>query len=112
MNKLFKGNEGGSLKEKRVSTRYSTDAALSYKVMGDFLQPTEVITVRGKLLDISNTGMRFELKEKPPKRGGVLCVQIDVNFANAIVTIPILVEIKWVKESSVNKYSLGSRFMM
>lgn len=100
------------LEEKRGDKRYPCKTSLSYMAMGDFVQPLGVVTVHGRMLDISNTGMRFQLDKKPPKMGSILCVRVDVDFANAIVTIPILVEIKWVKEASADKYSLGGRFMM
>lgn len=112
MSDVLEENERESRKEKRISNRYSYNAFLSYTVMGDFLQPPNVINVRGNMLDISNTGMRFQIDERPPKKGSVLCIRVDVNFANVVVTLPVLVEIKWVKEVSANKHYLGGRFMV
>ncbi len=101
-----------SLNEKRGEKRFSREASINYTVMGDFIQPPGVITVSGRMLDISNTGMRFQIDDDPPKNGSILCIRIDVDFANAMVAVPVMVEIKWVEKASANKYYLGSRFMM
>lgn len=112
-NRLFPVTMNKPLKkEKRIDKRLLHSASLNYTVTGDFIQPPNIITVRGRMLDISNTGIRFQLYEKPPKKGGILCIRIEVNFANATVTVPVMVEVRWVKEVSVNNYYVGSRFML
>ncbi len=101
-------------REKRVNKRLFHCGSLHYTVMGDCLQPPDIITVSGGMIDISSTGIRFQLREKPPRKGSFLCMRLEVGFANDMVTVPVVVEVLWVKEISADNshYYVGSRFIL
>lgn len=83
--------------ERRTNPRFLCARQFSYFAMGDLLHPPAKAPVQGKILDISNSGMRIKVKEHYLNNGAIMIVKIPVFQIEA--RIPTLAEVKWVKES-------------
>ncbi len=47
--------------ERRTNPRFSCTRQFSYFAMGDLLHPPDKVSVQGKILDISSSGMRIKV---------------------------------------------------
>lgn len=80
--------------------------------MGDFINPPNVVDVKGEIIDISNSGMRLRVDGKPPEKGSVLRILVPVPVApDAQAFIPVLTQVRWVKDASDEDRHIGIKFM-
>jgi len=100
--------------EKRKNKRYPcTDpVSTSFIVMGDFVQPPNTIDVKGKILDVSCSGMKIRIDGNPPEKGSVLRLLVPIPVAHDVqAVIPVLTQVRWVKGASNEDHDMGIKFM-
>jgi len=96
--------------EKRMSERFPYQRTMQYMAMGDSLRPPDRVPLSGGIVDISNGGMRVQTEELGLKEGVMLKVWIPLSETE--VAVPVLTEVRWVKEEKTGGYHAGLRFMM
>lgn len=101
-------------KEKRMSVRIPYTPPMSYAVMGNLVSLPGVIEVKGKILDISDSGVRIRIDGQALEPGTVICIRVPVykSKSNTRITVPVLAEIRWVNEELPAGRQMGLRFMM
>lgn len=65
--------------------------------------------IDGKILDISNGGMRIQVDYLPVEVGLPLLVHVPIDMINK--TVPVFVLVRWAVECKDNSYQLGLMFM-
>ena len=76
-------------KEKRVNARIPYTCPTSYVAMGNFVSPRGVVEVKGKILDISDSGVRIRVDGQALEPGTVICIKIPIHKSKS--TTPITV---------------------
>jgi hypothetical protein len=101
-------------KEKRVSSRIPDTRPMSYVVMGNFVSPPGVVEVKGKILDISDSGVRIRVDGQALEPGTVICIRVPIHKSKSKtpITVPVLAEIRWANEELPAGRQMGLRFMM
>ncbi len=101
--------------EKRSNKRFPCTQSVpaSFIVMGDFVNPPNVIDVKGEIIDISNSGMRIRVDGQPPEKGSVIRILVPVPVApDAQAVIPVLMQVRWVKDAPNEDRHIGVKFMV
>ncbi len=96
--------------EKRVSVRYPYTRPVSYMAMGKSGRPPDKVAVHGEIVDLSNGGMRIRMERQALEEGAVL--QVWFPISEPPVTIPVLAQVRWVREEIHGNYQVGLRFMI
>ncbi|MBI2470173.1 MAG: PilZ domain-containing protein [Planctomycetes bacterium] len=101
-------------REKRISVRIPCASPISYVAMGNLVSPAGVVDVKGKILDISDSGVRIQIDRQSLEPGTVICIRVPVykSKSNTRITVPVLAEIRWVNEELPAGRQMGLRFMM
>ncbi len=99
-----------SEREMRMSPRFPYHRTMQYMAMGDSLRPPDRVPLSGGIVDISNGGMRVQTEDLGLEEGVMLKVWIPVSETE--VAVPVLTEVRWVKEEKPGGYHAGLRFMM
>lgn len=101
-------------REKRKSARIPYTCPTSYAVMGNFVSPPGVVEVKGKILDISDKGVRIQIDGQALEPGTVICIGVPIHKSKSMtpITVPVLAEIRWVSEELPAGRQMGLRFMM
>jgi hypothetical protein len=101
-------------KEKRMSSRISYTCPTSYTVMGNFVSPPGVVEVKGKILDISDSGVKIRIDGQALEPGTVICIRVLIHKSKSKtpIIVPVLAEIRWVNEELPAGRQMGLRFMM
>lgn len=97
--------------EKRNPHRFAYVRTISYLEMGQsgrFPHPT---AIAGKIVDISNRGMQIFLDGHTTLAGGTV-IQAQVPLSDSPVTVPVLSEVKWVKEIAPGIWHAGLHFLL
>ncbi|MCG2722355.1 MAG: PilZ domain-containing protein [Thermodesulfovibrionales bacterium] len=95
--------------ETRGSERLGYACQVSFVTLGIPGSSRRACTVRGKTVNISNEGMCLRVKKGFIKVGSIIQVRMPVRTLK--VTVPILSEIRWVKEEKSMDYTIGIRFI-
>jgi hypothetical protein len=93
----------------RNSQRYAFTSAVSFVPLGISGSSLLAGTVGGETVNVSNEGMCLRVKKRPIKVGSVIQVRMPVHSLEA--TVPILSEVRWVKEETPTHYIIGVRFI-
>jgi hypothetical protein len=101
---------GRQAEKKRVSVRFPYTRPVSYMAMGDYVYPPDKVAVHGEIVDLSSGGMRIRTERQAIEEGTVLQVWFPVS--EPPVTVPILTQVRWVREEMPGNYQVGLRFMM
>ncbi|HHT9107275.1 MAG TPA: PilZ domain-containing protein [Candidatus Wunengus sp. YC63] len=97
-----------------MSSRIPYPCPMSYVAMGNFVSPPGVVEVKGKILDISDSGVRIQIDDQALETGTVVCIRVPVykSKSKTPITVPVLAEIRWVNEELPAGRQMGLRFMM
>ena len=101
-------------KEKRVNARIPYTCPTSYGVMGNFVSPPGVVEVKGKILDISDSGVRIRIDGQALEPGTIICIRVPIHKSKSRtpITVPVLAEIRWANEELPAGRQMGLKFMM
>ena len=101
-------------REKRMSSRIPYTYPMSYVVMGNFVSPPGVVEAKGKILDISDSGVRIRVDGQALEPGTVVCIRVPIHKSKSKtpITVPVLAEIRWANEELPAGLQMGLRFMM
>jgi len=101
---------GWQAEKKRVSVRFPYTRPVSYMAMGKSGRPPDKVAVHGEILNLSSGGMRIQTKRQALEEGAVL--QVWFPLSEPPVTIPVLAQVRWVREEIPGNYQVGLRFMI
>ncbi|NCO67175.1 MAG: PilZ domain-containing protein [Nitrospirae bacterium] len=101
---------GWQTEEKRVSIRYPYTRPVSYMALGESGRPPDKVAVHGEILNLSSGGMRIRTERQALEEGTVL--QVWFPLSEPPVTIPVLAQVRWVREEMPGEYQVGLRFMI
>lgn len=96
------------MEEKRAYVRFPYTSPVSYVVMGEPPHPPEKVAIHSEMVDLSNGGMR--IREGRLKEGVLIRVGIPVSEHE--VMLPVLAEVRWVREEIPGEYQAGLQFLM
>ncbi len=96
--------------EKRVSVRFPYTRPVSYMALGESGRLPNKVVVHGEILNLSSGGMRIQTKRQSLEEGAVL--QVWFPISEPPVTIPVLAQVRWVREEIPGNYQVGLRFMI
>ena len=101
-------------REKRMNARIPYTCPTSYGVMGNFVSPPGVVEVKGKILDISDSGVRIQIDGQALEPGTIICIRVPIHKSKSRtpITVPVLAEIRWANEELPAGRQMGLRFMM
>ena len=101
-------------REKRMNARIPYTCPTSYGVMGNFVSPPGVVEAKGKILDISDSGVRIRVDGQALEPGTVVCIRVPIHKSKSKtpITVPVLAEIRWANEELPAGRQMGLRFMM
>lgn len=101
-------------REKRKSPRVPYTCPMNYVAMGNFVSPPGVVEVKGKILDISDSGVRIRIDGQSLEPGTVICIRVPIHKSKSMtpITVPVLAEIRWVNEELPAGSQMGLRFIM
>ena len=97
-------------KERRLSRRFLYKHPIRYMAMGDLKRPPDEAPRIGDVVDLSDGGMRIRTAEPGLGKGFILKLWLPVSEVE--VSVPVLSEVRWVKEERPGGYHAGLRFMM
>jgi hypothetical protein len=101
---------GRQAEKKRVSVRFPYTCPVSYMAMGKSGRPPDKTAVHGEILNLSSGGMRIQTERQALEDGAVL--QVWFPLSEPPVTIPVLVQVIWVREEIPGNYQVGLRFII
>jgi len=101
---------GWQTEEKRESVRYPYTRPVSYMALGESGRPPDKVAVHGEILNLSSGGMRIRTERQALEEGTVL--QVWFPLSEPPVTIPVLAQVRWVREEMPGEYQVGLRFMI
>jgi|WetSurSiteA1Bulk_404760.scaffolds.fasta_scaffold01636_3 hypothetical protein len=93
----------------RISKRFAYTSAVSFVPLGISGSSLHAGTVGGETVNVSNEGMCLRVKKRPIKVGSVIQVRMPVHSLK--VTVPVLSEVRWIKEETPMYYTIGVRFI-
>ena len=99
-----------SLQEKRVENRIPYKYPVGYKLMGSYYSPPSTEAVFSETQDISNYGMRILTDRTSVQVGSILQIQIVLSDTN--ISMPILAQVRWVREGDSGHQQLGLAFLV
>ncbi len=95
--------------EKRLDVRFPYTHPVSYITTGGPRHfPTEV-TLQGEIVDLSNGGIGIRTEGRVLEEGNVVRARIPVS--DSTVAMPVLSQVRWVREERVGVYLAGLRFV-
>ena len=95
----------------RQYERFPYLSRINFITLGDLQYPPNDIFKEAETLDISNGGMKIRLKSRLLKEGAMIQVRIPVSEFD--VTVPVLTEVRWVREDIQDNYQVGGlRFLV
>lgn len=100
--------------EKRKNKRFAfaNPVPTSFIIMGDFFRLPNVVDVKGEIIDVSNSGLQIRMVGEPPEKGSVIRVLVPISVVSKTqAVIPVLTQVRWVKSTSKENHSVGTKFM-
>ena len=101
--------------DKRMRVRFPYTHPASYMVMGSFISPPGIVDIQGEILDISDEGVRIRVDGHALKPGTILRIRVPLYTKfkpNIQVTLPVLAEVKWVRNVLPKDRQAGLRFVI
>jgi c-di-GMP-binding flagellar brake protein YcgR len=90
--------------------RFQFICPVSFITLGTMRYPPYDVSKEAEIVDISNGGMKIRLKGSLLKEGAMIQVRIPVSEFE--VTVPVLTEVRWVREELQDNYQVGGlRFL-
>lgn len=96
-------------KERRMGERLSYKQLIKYKVMESPEKSSDEFFLKGKLLNLSNEGMKISTTKLIEK--GVI-LKVLFPFLRGKVNVPSLAEVRWVKKKGKGTYYAGLSFLV
>lgn len=96
-------------KEKRRTTRFPYLERVTFRQMGEMSEPPPEVTLTGSTVDVSEGGLSVRLEGESPRKGSVVSLRLPVSGLS--VRIPILSEVRWVREIFPRTYHIGLMFI-
>ena len=96
--------------DQRTSERFPYTHPVEHIVLGVSGQPPAGSVVRGWLVDLGPGGLGIQTQGLGLEEGTVVQAWIPVSDAPA--TVPVLTEVKWVREARFGIYRAGLRFVL
>jgi c-di-GMP-binding flagellar brake protein YcgR len=94
----------------RLSERFPYTYPVSFITLGDINYPPNDVATEAETMDISNGGMKIRVKGRSLKQGAMIQVRIPVSELK--VTVPVLTEVRWVRDDMPKNYQIGLRFLV
>ena len=95
--------------DRRISERSPFSKAVNYIVLGGPRRPLDVTAVKAEAIDLSNEGMRIKVDRRTFRQGDV--IQIRIPVSDPKITVPVLSEVRWVKEEKSKNCKVGLTFL-
>lgn len=96
--------------EKRKSIRYPCTYHINYLVMGEPAKTREGrAATEGEVMDLSSRGARIR-EGQLLKEGSLVQVMLPVD--GKPVMVPVISEVRWVKEEMPGKFQTGLKFLL
>jgi len=96
--------------EKRGIHRFAYVHPMSYAKMGRHGRLPAPSASVGQIVNVSNMGMQMLVGETPLETGAV--IQAQIPMAGTPVTLPVLSEVRWVKEITPGRWHAGFLFLL
>lgn len=96
--------------EKRENMRLPYRCPVSYVETGGASRRPNGLAARGEILDLSNGGMGMLTEGRAPEEGVVIQSWIPMSYPR--INLPVLMQVKWVREERPGAYQVGTRFML
>ncbi len=94
----------------RQAERFLYTCPVSFITLGDMKYPPNDVAMEAETADISNEGMKIRVKGRSLKEGAMIQVRIPVSGFK--VTVPVLTEVRWVREEMPENYQIGLWFLV
>ncbi len=103
---------GGYTKEGRTSPRFLHQCSVDYMTMGDCLRRPNRVPAKGGIMDLSSGGMKMQTGDHSHgfAEGAILKVWLPIPMIE--VAIPVLTEVRWVKEEMPGIFQAGLKFFL
>lgn len=101
--------------EKRVCNRIPYLCSTTYKMMGSMVCPPDEAEVHGEILDASDSGLKIRVDSRVLEPGTVIRIRVPIDAksnSSPGATIPILAEVRWVRDNAVKDLLVGVRFLV
>jgi hypothetical protein len=95
--------------ERRKTERFPYSCPVNVTILVSLADLGTESSAPGEIVNVSHEGMNIQMKEPVLKRG--TACQIRVPISETSVTIPVLSEVKWIKEKTPDNYNIGIRFL-
>lgn len=97
------------LNDKRRSERFPYAETVTFRQMGERSAPPPVVALSGSTIDVSEGGISVHVEGASPRKGAIVSLRLPV--ADMKVNIPILSEVRWVREILPQRYHVGLMFI-
>jgi hypothetical protein len=94
--------------EQRTHNRSPYSCRVSCEVMGEHPHSPEKVATQGEMVDLSNGGMR--IRNVKLKVGNL--IQVRIPASEHSVYVPVLAEVRWVRQREPGIYDAGLKFLI
>ena len=95
--------------ENRLDVRFPYTHPVSFIATGGPRHSPTDLVLDGKIVDLSNGGMGIRTQERGLEEGTVVRARVPVS--DAPIAVPVLSQVKWVREEGDGVYLAGLRFV-
>jgi hypothetical protein len=95
--------------ERRCTIRHPYPGTVSFTALGNSHNPPNDIDKPADIIDISDDGMRIRISDLSLREGSMIKVRVPIRCKNT--AIPVLAEVRWVKEQMPQYCQAGLRFL-
>jgi hypothetical protein len=94
--------------EQRAYNRSPYSCRVSCEVMGEHPHSPQEVVTEGEIVDLSNGGMR--LRNMKLKVGNL--IQVRIPASEHSVYVPVLAEVRWIRQGEFGIYDAGLKFLI
>lgn len=94
---------------KREAVRFAYRQSVSFRVAGGAGAPPIEAAACGEIVNISQSGIGMQTERRALGEGAILQAWIPVT--SPPVTLPVLTQVRWVREEQSGGYQIGLRFV-
>jgi hypothetical protein len=98
------------IQQKRGARRVPFESPMQFKVMGNTTHTPDHTATDGKILDISNDGMKIREEGRPLQAGFILLLRVPITETQT--TVPTMAQVKWVRPAEPECYEAGLMFLV
>ena len=84
-------------------------------MMGSLVSPPDTAEVNGEIMDVSDNGLKIRVDRRALEPGTVIRIRIPIEAkpdSTTSVTIPILAEVRWIRDNTAKDVLVGVRFLV